>query len=80
MARDVGKEGIGVVLTGMGADGSEGLKQMADQGAYTIVEDASTCVVNGMPAAAAKLGGARETLPLPAIASRLRDLAMGGKA
>jgi two-component system chemotaxis response regulator CheB len=78
MARDLGKYGIGVVLTGMGADGSEGLRQMADKGAYTIVEDASTCVVNGMPAAAAKLGGARETLPLPAIASRLRDLALGG--
>jgi len=78
MARELGKHGIGVVLTGMGADGSEGLKQMADKGAYTIVEDASTTVVNGMPAAAAKLGAARETLPLPAIASRLRDLAQGG--
>lgn len=78
MARDLGKHGIGVVLTGMGADGAEGLKQMADAGAYTIVEDASTCVVNGMPAAAAKLGGAREVLPLPAIATRLRDLALGG--
>ncbi|BAE50770.1 chemotaxis protein CheB [Paramagnetospirillum magneticum] len=79
MARDIGKHGIGVVLTGMGADGSEGLRQMADKGAYTIVEDASTCVVNGMPAAAAKLGAARETLPLPAIAARLRDLALGGE-
>ncbi|WP_096700881.1 chemotaxis protein CheB [Magnetospirillum sp. 15-1] len=79
MARDLGKHGIGVVLTGMGSDGSDGLLQMADKGAYTIVEDASTCVVNGMPAAAAKLGGARETLPLPAIASRLRDLALGEK-
>jgi two-component system chemotaxis response regulator CheB len=78
MARDLGKHGIGVVLTGMGSDGADGLKQMADAGAHTIVEDASTCVVNGMPAAAAKLGGAREILPLPAIASRLRDLAPGG--
>lgn len=78
MARDQGKHGIGVVLTGMGSDGADGLKQMADAGAYTIVEDASTCVVNGMPAAAAKLGGAREVLPLPAIAARLRDLALGG--
>ena len=63
MARDLGKHGIGVVLTGMGADGSEGLRLMSDKGAYTIVEDASTCVVNGMPSAAAKLGGVRETLP-----------------
>jgi two-component system chemotaxis response regulator CheB len=78
MARDLGKHGIGVVLTGMGSDGSEGLRQMSDKGSYTIVEDASTCVVNGMPAAAAKLGGVRETLPLPAIAARLRELAQGG--
>ncbi|MBI3445750.1 MAG: response regulator [Magnetospirillum sp.] len=78
MARELGKHGIGVVLTGMGADGAEGLRQMSDKGAYTIVEDASTCVVNGMPSAAAKLGGVCETLPLPAISTRLRDLALSG--
>jgi len=77
LAREVGRQGIGVVLTGMGADGSEGLRKMHDTGAYTIAEDASTCVVFGMPAAAAKLGAVREMLPLPDIAPRLKNLAVG---
>lgn len=80
MARELGKKGIGVVLTGMGADGSDGLLEMHRAGGYTLAEDASTCVVFGMPAAAAKLGAVREMLPLPAIAPRLRDLAgLGGR-
>ncbi|CAA7624929.1 chemotaxis-specific protein-glutamate methyltransferase CheB [Magnetospirillum sp. SS-4] len=78
MARELGRKAIGVVLTGMGSDGSDGLLDMHKAGAYTIAEDASTCVVFGMPAAAAKLGAAREMLPLPAIAPRLRDLAGRG--
>lgn len=77
MARELGPHGIGVVLTGMGNDGADGLRLMSDKGAYTIVEDASTCVVNGMPAAAVKAGNVREVLPLPTIASRLRDLVRG---
>ncbi len=79
LAHDLGARGIGVVLTGMGGDGSDGLRDMHRAGAYTIAEDASTCVVYGMPDAAAKLGGVREMLPLPAIAPRLCDLAGGGR-
>ena len=78
MARDLGKRGIGIILTGMGADGADGLAEMRKAGAYTIAEDESTCVVFGMPASAAKLGAVIEMLPLPAIAGRLRDLAGGG--
>ncbi|RAU21536.1 chemotaxis response regulator protein-glutamate methylesterase [Paramagnetospirillum kuznetsovii] len=74
MARELGRKAIGVVLTGMGADGSEGLAAMRTAGAYTIAEDASTCVVFGMPSAAAKLGAVREMLPLPTIAPRLKAL------
>lgn len=77
LARELGRSGIGVVLTGMGNDGADGLAEMRRAGAYTIAEDASTCVVFGMPSAAAKLGAVREMLPLPAIASRLLDLAGG---
>ncbi len=77
MAVDIGRRGIGVILTGMGVDGADGLAEMKTAGAYTIAEDESTCVVYGMPAAAAKLGAVKEMLPLPAIATRLRQLAGG---
>ena len=78
LARELGRKAVGVVLTGMGADGSEGLNEIFRAGGYTIAEDASTCVVFGMPAAAAKIGAVREMLPLPAIASRLRHLSGEG--
>lgn len=78
MAKDLGRRGIGIVLTGMGSDGAEGLLTMRKAGAYTIAEDESTCVVFGMPAAAAELGAAREMLPLGGIAPRLRALAGEG--
>ncbi|MGE5546060.1 MAG: chemotaxis-specific protein-glutamate methyltransferase CheB [Solirubrobacterales bacterium] len=80
IAKDVGRRGVGVVLTGMGADGADGLLELHKAGGYTIAEDESTCVVYGMPAAAAKLGAVREVLPLGGVAPRLRDLAdRGGK-
>lgn len=75
MAADLGGRGIGVLLTGMGADGADGMAAMRKVGAYTIAEDESTCVVYGMPAAAARLGAVSEMLPLPMIAGRLRQLA-----
>jgi two-component system response regulator WspF len=62
---------IGVLLTGMGRDGAKGLKSMRDFGAFTITQDAETCVVYGMPKAAAELGAAVEILPVHRIASRL---------
>lgn len=77
MARDLGRRSVGVLLTGMGSDGADGLLEMHKAGAHTIAEDESTCVVYGMPAAAAKLGAVRDMLPLPSIAARLRELAGG---
>ncbi len=78
MAKDVGRRGIGVILTGMGSDGADGMAEMHKAGAHTIAEDESTCVVYGMPAAAAKLGAVKEMLPLHQIAPRLLQLT-GGK-
>jgi two-component system, chemotaxis family, protein-glutamate methylesterase/glutaminase len=78
LAKDVGRRGIGVILTGMGTDGADGMAEMHKAGAHTIGEDESTCVVYGMPAAAAKLGAVKDVLPLPQIAPRLIQLA-GGK-
>lgn len=65
---------VGVLLTGMGEDGARGLADLRKAGGYTIAEHESSAVVYGMPAAAAKLGAAREILPLDSIGPRLIDL------
>jgi two-component system response regulator WspF len=62
---------IGVLLTGMGRDGAEGLLAMRTAGALTIAQDAATCVVYGMPKAAAELKAAAEVLPIAAIGPRI---------
>jgi two-component system chemotaxis response regulator CheB len=74
LARTVGRAGIGVLLTGMGEDGAAGLCQLRAAGAYTIAEDETSAVVYGMPAAAVRLGGVSESLPLSYIAARIREL------
>ncbi|MEH2418114.1 chemotaxis response regulator protein-glutamate methylesterase [Nostoc sp.] len=62
-------KGIGVLLTGMGQDGAQGLKGLREAGWQTIAQDRKTCVVYGMPKVAVELGAAVEVLPLEAIAS-----------
>lgn len=62
---------IGVMLTGMGADGAASLLRMREAGFYTIAQDEATSVVWGMPGSAVKMGAACEVLPLHEIASRL---------
>ena len=74
MAAAFGSRSLGVLLTGMGDDGAEGLLRLRQSGAYTIAEDESTAIVYGMPAEAVRLGGVSESLPLPAIAPRILDL------
>ena len=64
-------EAVGVLLTGMGRDGAQGLKAMRDRGFLTIAQDQATSAVYGMPKAAATLGAAQEILPLSRIAPRL---------
>jgi two-component system chemotaxis response regulator CheB len=63
-----------VLLTGMGADGAEGLKALRDRGCHTIVQDEDTSLIYGMPRAAKELGAAEEELPLHNIGPRLRVL------
>ena len=58
---------VGVLLTGMGADGAQGLLNMRQAGARTIVQDEATCVVYGMPREAVRMGAAEQVLPLDAI-------------
>ncbi len=69
-----GAHAVGVILTGMGADGAKGLKAMRDSGAVTIAQDESTSTVFGMPRAAAEMGAASKVLPVTAIAGELVTL------
>ena len=73
-AENVGDATIGVLLTGMGADGAEGLKRIRDCGGCTIAQDEDSCVVFGMPAAAIKLGAAEHVTPLQQIPGLLTRL------
>jgi two-component system chemotaxis response regulator CheB len=77
VAKYAGKNAIGVILTGMGADGAKGIKLMADQGAKTIAQDEKSCVVFGMPKEAIKTGAIKEVdiLPLDKIAARILSMA-----
>ncbi|MFM2417139.1 MAG: chemotaxis-specific protein-glutamate methyltransferase CheB [Pseudomonadota bacterium] len=63
--------GVAVLLTGMGKDGAQGLLKLRNTGWHTIAQDAATCVVYGMPKAAADINAAREILPLPQIADAI---------
>lgn len=69
----LGPNALGVILTGMGKDGAAGMLQMRQSGAYTIAQDAATCVVYGMPKAAIEVGAAHEVTPLLEIAGRIVD-------
>ena len=70
-AKYAGANAIGVILTGMGSDGAEGLLEMKKAGASTIAQDEKSCVVFGMPKEAIKLGAADKTVPLDLIASEI---------
>jgi two-component system, chemotaxis family, protein-glutamate methylesterase/glutaminase len=69
-----GRRAVGVILTGMGKDGAEGLKELRLAGASTIGQDEATCVVYGMPKAALEAGAVQRQLPLRGIARAALDL------
>jgi two-component system chemotaxis response regulator CheB len=71
VAKAAGGNAIGVLLTGMGEDGAEGLLEMRRAGARTIAQDEATSVVWGMPGAAVKLDAAQDVLPLASIPQHL---------
>lgn len=70
-ARVVGPNAIGIMLTGMGADGAKAMKELRDAGSYNYVQDEASCVVFGMPREAINAGAAHEVLPLTQIAPKL---------
>jgi two-component system chemotaxis response regulator CheB len=71
VAEAAGSHAIGVILTGMGADGAKGLLKMRAKGAYTIGQDQATCVVYGMPMVAYNTGAVIKQLPLDQIAQEI---------
>ena len=75
VAQSAGRNSIGVMLTGMGRDGAEGMKEMREAGAATIAQDESTSVVWGMPGAAWQIGAVQSLYPLPQIAARIVAIA-----
>jgi two-component system chemotaxis response regulator CheB len=75
VAEWAGRNAVGVIMTGMGADGAKGLLTMRRAGARTIAQDESTCVVFGMPKEAIALGAAEIVLPLPRIAPAALEMA-----
>ncbi|MBW8846021.1 MAG: chemotaxis response regulator protein-glutamate methylesterase [Burkholderiales bacterium] len=72
-AKVVGPNAIGIMLTGMGADGARAMKVMKDAGAYNYCQDEASCVVFGMPREAIAAGAADEVLPLSQIATKVLE-------
>jgi two-component system chemotaxis response regulator CheB len=75
VARFAGKNAVGVIMTGMGADGADGLKEMRDAGAETVAQDEASCVVFGMPKEAIERGGACHVSSLDNIPRKVLELA-----
>lgn len=72
-ARVVGPNAIGIMLTGMGADGARAMREMRDAGAYCVAQDEASCVVFGMPREAIAAGAVNEVLPLMKIGNHIID-------
>jgi len=72
-AQVAGASALGVIMTGMGKDGAQGMLAMRQAGAYTIAQDEASCVVFGMPKAAIEIGAAHEVASLNDIAGRVLD-------
>ncbi|MDM8522780.1 chemotaxis response regulator protein-glutamate methylesterase [Desulfococcaceae bacterium HSG8] len=71
VAKHAGDNAVGVLLTGMGADGAKGLLAMRESGAYTLAQDEKTCVVFGMPKEAIKMKAVDEVVPLPDVSRKI---------
>jgi two-component system chemotaxis response regulator CheB len=71
VAHYAGKNAVGILLTGMGNDGAQGLLEMKRADAYTIAQDERTCVVFGMPKEAIRLNAVDKVLPVDQISHHL---------
>ena len=77
IAEVYGKSALGVIMTGMGSDGTKGLGVMKQRGSHVLAQDEESCVVFGMPMEAIKVGVTDEQLPLGQIAARIASLVKG---
>jgi two-component system chemotaxis response regulator CheB len=77
VAKACGVHGVGVLLTGMGRDGAHGLLKMKEAGGMTIAQDATSCIIPGMPVAAIKLGAAQKIVTLDRMAATIINLCLG---
>jgi len=75
VSRAAGSNAVGIILTGMGADGAQGLLEMREAGAATVAQDEASCVVYGMPRAAVELGAAERIMSLEQIPAEMLHLA-----
>lgn len=80
VAETFGARAVGVLLTGMGSDGAQGLGAIKAGGGATIAQNEETSVVWGMPGVAAKSGAARHVVPLGLVAAEIRRAVRGGQA
>jgi len=71
VADQVGRNALGVILTGMGKDGAQGLLHMRQKGAWNVGQDQASCVVYGMPREAATLGALNDVAPLGEVGARI---------
>ncbi len=78
MAWDLESAALAVILDGLGGDGAEGMREVRDNGGYTIVQDRSTSMIYGTAKFAVKIDAACESLPAQEIAPRLDALATPG--
>lgn len=74
VAAHAGRNAVGVILTGMGADGAAGLLKMREAGARTVAQDEKSCIVFGMPREAIRVGAAEKVVPLDQVARTLLEL------
>ena len=74
VARVVGSRAIGIMLTGMGADGALAMRLMREAGAYNLAQDEASSAIFGMPREAIRVGACQEVLPLEAIGPRVMAL------
>jgi two-component system, chemotaxis family, protein-glutamate methylesterase/glutaminase len=70
-AECAGRDALGIILTGMGDDGSRGMKMLHDKGARTIAQNEETCVVFGMPKEAIALGAVDDVIPIQQVAKAI---------
>jgi two-component system chemotaxis response regulator CheB len=71
VAKNFGNSAMGVIMTGMGSDGAQGMKAIYREGGLTVGQDEASCIVYGMPRACAELGVLNRVVPLSGIPSQI---------